>query len=78
MALDALAHSSGTVLVWLGIAFCISQSAMFSGLNLAVFSVSRLRLEVEAAAVNPAPNACCLSPAIKSRTHHDSVGQRGH
>jgi len=34
---------------WLGIAFCISQSAMFSGLNLAIFSVSRLRLEVRAA-----------------------------
>jgi metal transporter CNNM len=36
-----------TPLVWLGILFCISQSAMFSGLNLAFFSVSRLRLEVE-------------------------------
>jgi len=33
--------------IWLGIIFCISQSALFSGLNLAVFSVSRLRLEVE-------------------------------
>jgi len=33
------------LLVWLGILFCISQSAMFSGLNLAVFSVSRLRIE---------------------------------
>jgi hypothetical protein len=38
--------------VWLGIAFCVSQSAMFSGLNLAIFSVSRLRLEVEAAGGN--------------------------
>jgi hypothetical protein len=34
--------------VWIGIAFCISQSAMFSGLNLAFFGLSRLRLEVEA------------------------------
>ena len=34
-------------LIWLGIIFCISQSAMFSGLNLAFFGVSRLRLEVE-------------------------------
>jgi metal transporter CNNM len=33
---------------WVGIALCLSQSAMFSGLNLALFSVSRLRLEVEA------------------------------
>jgi len=34
-------------LVWIGIVFCISQSAMFSGLNLAFFSLSRLQLEVE-------------------------------
>jgi len=32
---------------WLGILFCISQSAMFSGSNLAFFSISKLRLEVE-------------------------------
>ncbi|MFT4798033.1 MAG: hypothetical protein ACJAYE_002868 [Candidatus Azotimanducaceae bacterium] len=29
-------------LIWLGIVFCVSQPAMFSGLNLAFFSVSRL------------------------------------
>ena len=34
--------------VWLGIAFCLTQSAMFSGLNLAFFGLSRLQLEVEA------------------------------
>lgn len=34
--------------VWLGIVFCLSQSAMFSGLNLAFFGLSRLQLEVEA------------------------------
>lgn len=39
--------------VWLGIALCVVQSALFSGLNLAVFSISRLRLEVEAAGGNP-------------------------
>ncbi|UCH11260.1 MAG: DUF21 domain-containing protein [Fidelibacterota bacterium] len=38
--------------VWIGIAFCLSQSAVFSGLNLAVFSISRLRLEVEASQDN--------------------------
>lgn len=38
---------------WLGIAFCLSQSAMFSGLNLAVFSLSRLRLETAAAEGDP-------------------------
>jgi metal transporter CNNM len=37
---------------WIGIAFCITQSAIFSGLNLAIFSVSKLRLEVEAAGGN--------------------------
>ena len=35
-------------LIWLGILFCISQSAMFSGLNLAFFSLGRLHLEAEA------------------------------
>jgi metal transporter CNNM len=40
------------VFVWTGIAFCITQSAVFSGLNLAIFSISKLRLEVEAAAGN--------------------------
>lgn len=38
--------------IWIGIAFCITQSAMFSGLNLAFFSVSRLRLEIEASSGN--------------------------
>lgn len=39
-------------IIWAGIAFCISQSAMFSGLNLALFSITRLRLEVEASLKN--------------------------
>src|SRR5210317_601638 len=34
--------------VWIGIGFCLTQSAMFSGLNLAFFSLTRLRLEIEA------------------------------
>lgn len=42
-----------TLLVWIGIIFCISQSAMFSGLNLALLGISRLRLEVEAQSGNP-------------------------
>jgi len=41
------------VVTWIGILLCISQSAVFSGLNLAIFSVSRLRLEVETANRNP-------------------------
>jgi len=40
------------VFVWIAVAFCITQSAMFSGLNLAIFSISKLRLEVEAAGGN--------------------------
>jgi metal transporter CNNM len=41
-----------SVLTWIGIALCISQSALFSGLNLAVFSLGRLRLEAESASGN--------------------------
>ncbi|MBF0448355.1 MAG: DUF21 domain-containing protein [Magnetococcales bacterium] len=41
-------ETAGTeTLIWLGIVFCITQSATFSGLNLAMFGISRLRLEVE-------------------------------
>lgn len=40
--------------IWLGIFVCIAHSAMFSGLNLAFFSLSRLRLEAEAGAGNAA------------------------
>ena len=40
------------LLTWLGILFCITQSAMFSGLNLAMLSVSRMRLEIESSAGN--------------------------
>ena len=36
------------MMVWIGIIFCITQSAIFSGLNLAFFSLSRLQLEVDA------------------------------
>jgi len=39
-----------TILTWLGIGLCISQAGILSGLNLAVFGPSRLRLQVEAAA----------------------------
>ncbi len=38
--------------VWLGIILSLVQAALFSGLNLAVFSVSKLRLNVESAAGN--------------------------
>jgi metal transporter CNNM len=45
-------------LIWGGIILCITQSAMMSGLNLAVFSLSRLRLEVAAKAGDA--NAKCI------------------
>lgn len=35
------------MLIWLGIFFCLSQSAMLSGLNLAFFSVSKMQLSLE-------------------------------
>lgn len=47
--MDAPSHDT---LIWLGIAFCLSQSAMFSGLNLALLGISRLRLEVDASTGN--------------------------
>ncbi len=40
-----LMETAGT---WIGIVACILQSAAFAGLNLAVFSVSPLRLQIEA------------------------------
>ena len=40
--------------VWAGIFLCLTQSAIFSGLNLAFFSLSRLRLEAETKAGNEA------------------------
>jgi len=43
---------SVNLFVWVGILFCISQSAIFSGLNLAILGISRLRLEVEASSGN--------------------------
>jgi cyclin M-like protein len=36
-----------SVVTWIGIVACVVQSAIFSGLNLAIFSLSKLRLEVE-------------------------------
>ena len=36
-----------TYLIWLGIVVCLTQSAMFSGSNLAFFSLGRMRLEAE-------------------------------
>jgi len=44
--------SLAQALIWTSIVLCAAQSAVFSGLNLAIFSVSKLRLEVEAAGGN--------------------------
>jgi metal transporter CNNM len=40
------------IAIWLGILLCVTLAGILSGLNLAVFSVSRLKLEVEAAGGN--------------------------
>jgi metal transporter CNNM len=37
-----------SIWIWLGIVACVVQSALFAGLNLAVFSLSPLRLQIEA------------------------------
>jgi metal transporter CNNM len=34
--------------IWLGIVVCVTQSGLFAGLNLAIFSLSQLRLQIEA------------------------------
>lgn len=36
-----------SIWIWLGIITCITLSAMFAGLNLAIFSLSQLRLQLE-------------------------------
>ena len=46
-------------LTWFGILFCLSQSALFSGSDLAAFAVGRLRLEVDAAGGDPAAKRVC-------------------
>lgn len=43
-----------TLITWIGIGICILHSGMFSGLNLALFGVTRLRLEVEVDSGNKA------------------------
>jgi metal transporter CNNM len=37
-----------SIWIWLGIIVCVVQSALFAGLNLAFFSLSQLRLQLEA------------------------------
>ena len=37
------------IVLWIGVAVSVAHAGLFSGLNLAVFSISRLRLEVESA-----------------------------
>lgn len=45
--------SSLELATWGGILVCVAHSAMFSGLNLALFSLSRMRLEIEAERGDP-------------------------
>ena len=43
----ALLEFVSAEVIWLGIFLCLTQSAMFSGCNLAFFSLGRMRLEAE-------------------------------
>ncbi|MEM7561427.1 MAG: DUF21 domain-containing protein [Pseudomonadota bacterium] len=43
---DFFGYSTSEVFIWIGIFICIVHSAIFSGLNLAFFSLNRLQLEV--------------------------------
>jgi len=38
------------IMTWCGIGLCLIHSAMFSGLNLGLFGISRLKLEIQAEA----------------------------
>lgn len=38
--------------IWMGIAVCVTQSAVFSGLNLAFFTISKMELQIEVAKNN--------------------------
>jgi metal transporter CNNM len=39
--------SISSIWIWLGIIACVAQSGLFAGLNLAVFSLSQIRLQIE-------------------------------
>lgn len=45
--MEGFLSASADLIIWVGIVVCICHSAVFSGLNLAFFSMSRLQLEVE-------------------------------
>jgi metal transporter CNNM len=42
-----------SIVTWIGIILCLSQSAMFSGMNLGLFSLSRMELQVAAKKGDP-------------------------
>ncbi len=45
--MESIINLGTDIFIWIGILLCICHSAVFSGLNLAFFSMSRLKLEVE-------------------------------
>jgi hypothetical protein len=75
-AVAGVALGSASILTWLGVILCLAQAAVFSGLNLAVFSVSRLRLEVEAAGGNRDAIKVLGLRRQSNLTRHHSLGQR--
>ena len=63
------------MLIWLALAVCITQSATLSGLNLAVFSVSRLRLE---AAADAGDRDAGRILALRRDAHYTGAARLGH
>jgi metal transporter CNNM len=43
-----MSYIPSSIWIWLGIVACITLSGLFAGLNLAIFSLSQLRLQIEA------------------------------
>jgi CBS domain containing-hemolysin-like protein len=57
--------SLANAFVWVGITLCITQSAVLSGLNLAIFSISKLRLEVEVRRQPRCVRTACLAQGFE-------------
>jgi metal transporter CNNM len=53
--------------VWLGVIGCVTLSALFAGLNLAIFSLSQLRLQIEADGGNGKRRAFLIYAGIPIR-----------
>jgi hypothetical protein len=67
--------SGANVLIWIGITLCITQSAIFSGLNLAISASANYGLRAkwpEATAMRP---CCSIAQRFKPHLGHSPLGQ---